>query len=153
MRGAVTFWVEGVPAPQGSKTAFRHARTGRVVMVDDNRPRLKLWREAVSLEGRRAMGGADPLEGPMFVRLAFFMPRPKSHYGTGKNSGKVRRGAPQYPAGVPDLDKLCRGVFDGLTAGGVWIDDAQAVHLRALKHYVGEADGPGVLVTVSGVPV
>jgi len=61
--------------------------------------------------------------------------RPKGHYRTGRNSHLLRDSAPLYPAGVPDLDKLCRAVLDGLTMGGAWKDDSQVINLHAVKKY------------------
>jgi crossover junction endodeoxyribonuclease RusA len=46
------------------------------------------------------------------------------------------------PAKRPDLDKLCRSVLDGLTAGGAWEDDAQVVVLRAWKSFATEGTPP-----------
>ena len=116
--------VRGIPAPQGSK---RHVGGGR--MVEMSRA-VGPWREAVRAETQRAMNGTPPMAGPLSVQLAFWLPRPKS--------------APKkvlYPAKRPDLDKLVRAVFDGLTEGRVWADDSQVVNLGARKRYEGELDG------------
>ena len=140
--------VDGVPVPQGSKRAFRHSKTGRVVMVDDN-PALAAWRYLLAV--RAATGwGRPPLAGPVAADLRFYLPRPRGHYGTGRNMGALLPSAPALPGVKPDLDKLCRAVFDALTVAGVWAEDSRAVDLTAKKRY---ADGrpPGVLVTLDEV--
>jgi crossover junction endodeoxyribonuclease RusA len=128
----VIITVRGVPAPQGSK---RHVGGGRMVEMSRS---VGPWREAVRAETQRAMGweaGGEPLTGPASVFIAFFLPRPKGHFGTGRNAGEVKSSAPPFPAGRPDLDKLVRAVLDGLTAGGAWADDSQVVELAARKEW------------------
>ena len=72
------------------------------------------------------------------------MPRPKSHYG--------KRGllpsSPDYPAGMPDIDKLARAALDAMT-GVVWSDDAQVSDLRVRKDYCELGQQPGCSVTVT----
>jgi crossover junction endodeoxyribonuclease RusA len=135
----ITIEVRGLPAPQGSK---RHV--GHGIMVESSRA-VGPWREAVRAEAQRAV--KHPFVGPVKVEITFGLPRPRSHYGTGKNAGRVRDGAPWYPHGRPDLDKLARAVLDGLTAGCSWVDDAQVVCLTARKVY----DSPGCRISIKGV--
>ena len=100
----------GAPAPQGSK---RHVGGGR--LVESSRA-VGPWREAVRAETQRAASGHS-LRGAVGVRLSFILPRPRSHYRTGRNAHLLRDSAPVWPASRPDLDKLVRAVLDGLTAG------------------------------------
>jgi crossover junction endodeoxyribonuclease RusA len=135
----ITIEVRGLPAPQGSK---RHVGNG--VMVESSRA-VGPWREAVRAETQRKV--SKPLAGPVYVEITFGLPRPKGHYGTGKNAGKLRDSAPWFPQGRPDLDKLARSVLDGLTAGGAWADDAQVVCLTARKIY----QTAGCRINIQGV--
>ena len=133
----IIFFVEGSPAPQGSKT---HVGGGRLI---ESSRQVGPWRDAV----RRAA-----IEGPVYLVQVFALPRPKSHYGTGRNSGRVKRGAPRRPPVRPDLDKLARAVGDALT-GICYHDDAQIVNLCAAKYYVtpsGRLSAPGVEIRVHG---
>jgi Holliday junction resolvase RusA-like endonuclease len=133
----ITIEVRGLPAPQGSK---RHV--GRGIMVESSRA-VGPWREAVRAETQRAMNGSGPMAGPVAIEITFRVPRPKGHYGTGRNASKMRSSAPVFPAGRPDLDKLTRAVLDGLTAGGAWRDDSQVVSLQAWKLY---GQQPGCII-------
>jgi len=117
----ITIEVRGLPAPQGSK---RHV--GHGIMVESSKA-VDPWREAVRAETQRVMAGRPPLAGAVQVFLAFSLPRPKSHYRTGRNAHLVRESAPPFPAGRPDGDKLERAVWDGLTMGGAYSDDGQVV--------------------------
>lgn len=124
--------VRGIPAPQGSK---RHVGGGRMI---ESSKAVGPWREAIRAETQRKV--SDPFAGPVVVRISFVLHRPHGHYRTGKNAHLLRDGAPKYPAGTPDLDKLMRAVLDGLTMGGAWKDDAQVVTLYGTKRYA-PADG------------
>ena len=120
----------GVPAPQGSK---RHVGNGR--MIESSR-HVKPWRESIRAAALAAMGeGWTPLDGPVVVDLTFLMPRPKGHYGTGRNAGALRPSAPASHTTKPDLDKLVRAVLDALTSAGVWHDDSQVWGIAATKEY------------------
>lgn len=114
-----TYWFQilGDPAPQGSK---RHLGNG--VMVESSR-KVKPWRAAVAWEARAAAKGI-PVTGPVRAHLDFFLRRPKS----------AKRNCLQ-PTTRPDIDKLVRSTLDGLTGGGLFVDDSQVVTLSAEKHY------------------
>jgi len=57
------------------------------------------------------------------VDTTFYMPRPKNHYGTGRNSDKLKDSAPQFHIKKPDRDNLDKLVLDALT-GAIWTDDS-----------------------------
>ena len=82
----------------------------------------------------------EPIDGPVSVKVAFTLPKPKS----------ARKGA--VPSKKPDLDKLVRSTFDALTDAGVWRDDSQVVSLQASKVYPNGLGGlgvPGAIIIVS----
>lgn len=137
--------VRGLPAPQGSKRGIVNRYTQRVAMVESSK-RVKPWRadirEAVSTE----MGGRPPHQGALSMSITFVFPRPKGHYGTGRNASILKESAPKHHIGKPDLDKLCRAALDAMS-GIVYADDAQIVQLHLSKRYPGHGDGP---VEVSG---
>jgi crossover junction endodeoxyribonuclease RusA len=131
--------VRGLPAAQGSK---RHVGGGRMI---ESSKAVGPWREAVRAETQRVMEEHDgPLAGPVYLAAVFCLSRPRAHYRTGKYAGQVLDSAPLWPGGRPDLDKLCRALLDGLTAGGAWSDDAQVAFLTAQKTY----GQPGCRVTI-----
>ena len=115
----IAFSVLGTPAPQGSKRAFVVGK--RAVMTEDSK-RSGPWRDSVAAAAREAMGGLTPVDLPMEVKVTFYFTRPKT----------VKR---PYPSVVPDIDKLQRALLDGLTAGGVFVDDSRVVDVTARKRY------------------
>lgn len=147
----VDLLVPGKPEPQGSKTAQAYIPKGggkpKASMRDDN-PRLKAWRRTVTETAIAEGIGETLMEGPLAVWLRFSMPRPKGHYGTGRNAGIIKPTAPLWPASRPDIDKLCRAVFDSLTVAAVWADDGQVVYVNALEAYCSEDGWTGVRLTV-----
>lgn len=86
-----------------------------------------------------------PLSGPLVVSFEFVIARPRGHYGTGRNSHRVRPSAPAYPAVKPDTTKLIRSTEDALK-GICWNDDSQIVRQYASKSY---GSSPGVRITVT----
>ena len=136
----------GTPAPQGSKRGF--ARNGRVQMVESSK-KVGPWREAVVAECQRAGLAGAMLADPVAVAVAFYLPRPKGHHGTGRNASTVKPTAPTRPGGKPDLDKLVRSTLDALAQAGVFADDALVVTVNAEKRWCDEASPvPGAWVQV-----
>lgn len=129
----VEFFVSGVPVPQGSKTArVIHTPKGPIAsLYNDNDKVLKPWRKAVTAAAKAAYDGPR-IDGAVLVEIEFRTVRPKT----------VKR---EFPAVKPDVDKLQRSLFDGITDAGVWKDDAQIVTVAARKRYAEEA---GVLVRI-----
>lgn len=123
----------GDPAPQGSKRAFINPRNGRPVLVE-SAVGHKDWREAVKQAAIEQLPeGHTALTGAVDIDLVFKMRRPKT----------VTR---HHPYVAPDLDKLCRSVFDSLTNAGVWKDDCHVCNLTARKEYTDFS--PGVWIYV-----
>lgn len=132
-----TFFVPGTPAPGGSK---RHIGGGRII---DASKRSGPWRSVVALAGRDAYRG-DPHTGTLSVEVTFTMPRPRSHFRTGKHASELKPNAPTYHTVAPDATKLWRSTEDALT-GIVWKDDSQIAVQRVSKVY---GDKPGAHVRV-----
>ena len=131
MSWTIAFTVEGHPAPQGSK---RHVGNGRMVEASK---RLKPWRDLVIKASAKMAETVEPLEGALYVRLEFRVPRPKTvtrAYPITRSSG--------------DTDKLIRGVLDGIDQGGLILDDSQFVDIRASKRY---SNNPGVTIYIRPV--
>lgn len=113
--------IPGVPRPQGSK---RHV--GHGVMVESSK-HLRPWRaDAVAaIQAAMAEQGWDTSAAAVDVTVTWHFPRPKSHYGTGRNAATVKPSAPELHAVKPDADKLLRALLDALTEAGAVRDDAR----------------------------
>jgi len=131
--------VLGIPGPQGSK---RHVGNGRMV---ESSKKVKPWRDSVAWAAREAVAIHGMIVGPVAAYMVFTLPKPKS-------APKTKR---TYPDRTPDIDKLLRSTFDGLTTGGIWEDDARVIDIGAMKVYPNEAthalDIPGVFIRLWAV--
>lgn len=152
MTQTIKIFVPGLPQSRGSKRAFPFKRkNGKLgVAVSDNNPKSRDWM-AVVADGinqellRRIVVCEYPLSGPIGLRLTFVMPRPKSHYGTGKNAGVLKPNAPKYHTSKPDRGKLARAVEDALTLIA-YVDDSQVCAGPIEKVY---GDRPGVEIELT----
>ena len=139
----ISFFAPGQPAAQGSKTYLGKGR-----MIEGSK-KLKPFRAVVTLTAREAMGNRPLMTGPVAVEVVFKFVRPKSHFGSGKNSDVLRDDAPDRPIGhnLGDVDKLQRSVLDAMT-GAVFLDDSQVASIEAHKVW---ADSPGAWIQVEAV--
>lgn len=128
--------VLGDPAPQGSKRVYN----GRVVEAAGQK--LKIWRKAIAAACIEARGDNNVFfTGPVQVRVTFYLPRPKT----------VTMEKRLHPIVPPDLDKLLRGLLDGIGQSEmVWGDDSQVIDIIAAKRYSDGRD-PGAKVIITGI--
>jgi len=129
----LTFTLLGLPISQGSKSFKGISRSGRAILVESSKA-LKPWRAMVQTAITAAMRNTPtpaagwPLLGPLAVDLCFTMRKPVS----------APKGRRTWPIVYPDLDKLCRAVFDVgklIQPTPLWHDDSQVVDLHAWKVY------------------
>lgn len=151
MTEQLVFATRGTPVAQGSKNAFKHKHTDKIVMVETAHERLQVWRMQIYAAARKAALKAH-WQQPEAARvdITFYLPRPKSHLGTGRNTGKLRPSAPRFPNVKPDGDKLTRAVYDALTQARVLKDDANVVDGEFQKRYA-DLDHPGAKITITKV--
>ena len=112
--------VDGLPIPQGSKSAFPFKRgdgsIGVAVTEGKKAPSLKEWRGAIAASARvwiALNGRPAPLDCAVVLEMTFYLPRPKS--------------APKHvtkPCKKPDWDKLARAVGDALK-GLAYVEDSR----------------------------
>jgi crossover junction endodeoxyribonuclease RusA len=146
--------VHGTPVGQGSMTRNQHG-----ALYSDNK-RLRPWRVELKHAIDLALQGQPmPLHGrgvPVQLQVTFTFKRPGSHFGTGRNAGRLRDLAPWHFTGTPDLDKCARAVGDALVEGGALADDSQIVSLVAAKAYPGgHVDAlaiPGAVIRLRALP-
>jgi Holliday junction resolvase RusA-like endonuclease len=101
--------------------------------------KLKVWRKAIAAACQNLVSEEHSLLlGPVRVEVEFYLPRPAS-------VTIKKRALPIVP---PDLDKLLRGLLDGIGQSEViWGDDSQVVQIEAVKLYADDTE-PGATVTI-----
>ena len=126
----LTIDVSGDPASQGSHSVIN----GRIVQV--NSTKHKRWRNAVVFAALDLIGdGWEPIQEPVELSVIFYLPRPKT-------------ATRDFPAVMPDLDKLIRAVGDSLTDAGIVADDSRIITIHAKKLYADDR-GPGAVIRVN----
>jgi len=172
MSTPIVFFVPGTPAPGGSKTAYpmrygdksliirgRRIAKGKVwgmpifSLVDAGGKANKAWRKATAAGGREVCKqqlSGQLLSGPLRVTFDFVMPRPKCHYGTGRNAAVLKASSPQYHVTKPDALKLARSTEDALT-GAMWVDDCLIVSEGFCKRYAEHYETPGAYISVEAL--
>jgi len=123
-KAIVDFVIKGPPKP-----LQRHRATRRGIMYDPSKKdKLDFLAECLEFAPKA------PLKGALWVRLTFNMPRPKSHYRTGKNSHLLKKNAPSMHTKKPDCDNLVKFVCDALDKK-FYLDDSQISRIQAVKQY------------------
>ena len=144
----LAFRVRGKPATAGSKRAFHHKVTGKIIVIDMSK-RAKPWRAAVKSAALLALDGAEMSRGkPLRVEIEFVISRPKSHYRTGKYSHIMRDKSPVWHLQPPDVDKMSRALMDAMT-GVVYKDDCLVVQKLVTKLWTTHYNRMGAYVTVA----
>ena len=119
--------VEGLPAPQGSKTAVMIGGKARLIDGSTSKGRAghKAWRSAVHEAAAKVAREAPecPLDEPVSVSVVFRLPLPDS------DRHRTRH------ATTPDVDKLLRSTMDALVTAGVLHDDSRIYAIQGVKVY------------------
>ena len=118
-----------IPGNPIAKKRPRFARRGKFVTTYSDQQTEEGKALAIimgQVEGR--------LRGPVSVSFVFQLQRPKGHYGSGKNSGKLKESAPKHPISKPDIDNYVKFYMDVLN-DCAWVDDCQVFQLSAVKLY------------------
>jgi Holliday junction resolvase RusA-like endonuclease len=140
----IEFFVPGIPKTSGSKKGYPNKKTGGVIIVPANSKDQKQWMSDVKKFAEQP-AYFELITGPVKLTLRFYFLRPKSHYGTGRNVGILKKSAPAFHTKTPDLTKLVRCTEDALK-GVIWVDDRQVVSQDTFKDY---GNPPGVHVIIS----
>jgi Holliday junction resolvase RusA-like endonuclease len=127
--------VEGAPVVAGRpRTDFARRRVYE--------PKLNArYRKLVQKQWDVQHPGFEPFARYVPLRLdtVFFLERPGTHLGTGRNAGKLKDWAPRFPTGEnADFDNLVKLLADALTKRA-WYGDGQIVEGRQRKLFVTES--------------
>jgi Holliday junction resolvase RusA-like endonuclease len=140
---SLSFDVYGRPAPQGSKryVGGNRAQGGRFIEASKYLP---AWRKEITTAALAIVQdeGWETVADPVSLEVVFYIERPAT----------ISQSKRPWPIKPPDLDKLVRGVCDGLTDAGVWLDDDQVVHVVAWKCYADTRE-PGATIKITPIVV
>lgn len=123
---AISVVILGQPAPQGSKIVSQFGG------MKEANVRTEGWRAAIARVCKAELPADwEPLDGPLDADLWFFFDPPQ----------RAKRGDLPDTRATYDADKLYRALGDGLTDGGVIVDDARIVDASVHKRYVWPDEG------------
>lgn len=141
MRDPVSFFVSGEPKGQPRPRAFARKMGGKFVARVFDAGTAEAWKSCIAAAAAQHKP-AEPIAGPVRLRLCFYLARPKGHYTAGMIERGLRATAPHYHTGKPDADNLAKAVMDALTqCGWYWLDDAQVAILAVAKNYADSGTG------------
>jgi len=131
-----------IPGKPIAKKRARFSRRGKyVVTYNDQRKEEEGW---ILLAKSQI---TDFFKDIVWVTLIFYMPRPKSHYGIGEKSARLKANAPIYHTKKPDVDNLVKFCLDCLN-GLAWQDDSQISEMRVRKIY---SEEPRTEITIGEI--
>tara|TARA_Y100000356_G_C11223280_1_gene270425 strand:+ start:218 stop:616 length:399 start_codon:yes stop_codon:yes gene_type:complete len=120
-------------------------------VVANNHDALMSWRQDVALTAYKNRPENWNINSPVSLRCEFVFPRPKTHFGTGSNSDKLKPAAPVHHVTTPDLDKLLRSIGDAISVGQVLLkNDSQIASAYASKRYAKD-DFLGAIITITAL--
>ena len=135
----IEFTIPHVPVPEGRARAYRAGGFIRVVTPEKTRH----YRALVAEAANAACGALEPLDGPIELRVVFWMPVPA------KMSQKARQALlGRFQSRKPDADNLLKALQDGMT-GIMWVDDCQVARVVAEKRYSDEPRTDVVIQEIS----
>ena len=114
---------------------------------------LASWRSDVAAAAHRHKPRDWDINAAVSLQCEFVFSRPLSHYGTGRNAGKLKASAPIHHVKTPDLDKIVRSVSDAVgdaLASVLLRNDSQIVSIHATKRYQTD-DFLGAIITVTAL--
>jgi Holliday junction resolvase RusA-like endonuclease len=131
-----------------AKKRPRFARQGKFV---------KTYNEQVTEEGQALiqimeqakdqLSEGKPLTEALSISIIAIFARPKSHYGTGRNAGKLKKTAPEYHTKKLDVDNIAKFYLDVMN-NHVYLDDGQCVSLHVSKKWAGFDEREKVVIFI-----
>ena len=133
----IEFTLKGKP-----KALKRHrsTRTGR--MYDPSaKDKKQMWLQIAKFKPKQ------PLAGDIMLKVIFYMPRPKSHFRTGKFKYTLKDDIPERHSITPDLDNLVKMLCDTIQGKNrMIVDDSQICMIQAEKIYANRTPRTEVII-------
>jgi Holliday junction resolvase RusA-like endonuclease len=127
----ITLLIPGQPV---AKNRPRFTRVGKGVRAySDQGDEEQLWVMVARQQLQKL--AVRHFSGPVAMNIVFWMKRPASHFGSGKNAGVLKTSAPAAPVTKIDVDNGIKFVLDNLNHCDVWPDDSYVVGIDARKRY------------------
>tara|TARA_R110002110_G_scaffold136051_1_gene320644 strand:- start:80 stop:523 length:444 start_codon:yes stop_codon:yes gene_type:complete len=141
MDNSITFYINGKPRPQQRhKTSFKNGRMWNYDPSKKEKAQFSIIAKTYAPK--------YPLNGPITMEVVCAFPRPKSHYGTGKNEGKLKEKAAPDFFQKPDLDNCLKFVMDALQINSIWYKDDCIINKATIDKIWADDCEPGTYVKI-----
>ena len=122
----IEFILKGKP-----KALKRHRSTRSGRMYDPSaKDKKQMWLQIAKFKPKH------PLAGDIMLKVVFYMPRPQSHFRTGKYKHLLKDDVPERHSITPDLDNLVKMLCDTVQGKNrMIVDDSQICMIQAEKIY------------------
>lgn len=140
----IQFKVPGVPVSQPRQRHRICTGGGKTIACNytPSRHPVNDYKAAIKILAASQHSGSL-LDGPLRVWITAVFAGPKSKC---KKSGNER----MPKTSKPDIDNICKSIFDALN-GVVWNDDSQVASLIAAKDICGDGEEPHTLVAIARI--
>lgn len=128
--------VSGAPIAKARPRAAK-TKTNKVYMYTPSRTKDFEYK----IRQRAEQAFEKPMQGPVALKIIFYLPRPKRLYWKTKPMPEV------FVTAKPDCTNLCKAVEDGLS-GVAFLDDKQIGDLHVIKMYHAGNAGPRTIITI-----
>ena len=132
--------IKGKPNPL---KRHRHTRSGRTYDPSYHDKKEFAHKASYKKPGK-------PLEGALRMQVAFYMPRPKTHYRTGRYKNQLKKGVPYWHTTTADLDNLEKLVCDALE-GSFYKNDSQIAQKQSEKIYCDSGEEPRTEINLTTI--
>jgi len=126
-----------------SKARHRSTRGGRMYSPQTEVEAAFRWELK-----RKLPENYKPSLSPFKIKVIAVFARPKSHYGTGRNSGKLKASAPKFCTNAKDADNILKFVCDAMNMI-VYKDDRQGIEMCCEKHWADKDSGSQTIVEIT----
>lgn len=132
-----------IPGKPIAKARPRFARRGKFVTTynEQESEESKVMAQILAKLGKDWV----PIEEPVALEIIFHFPYLKGHYGSGRNSHRLKPGVPHYHSSKPDLDNLLKFYCDAMNEI-VFKDDNRVVKISAFKLW---AEDPKTIIKIT----
>ena len=144
----IEFFVQGEPkaSPRPRARAIKRGNKW-VAQIYESKGNAKPWMDLITLTAKQYMP-LRQIQGAVRCERTFYIPRPKSHFGTGRNADVLKKSAPVMHTQKPDIDNYGKAVLDAITESGLWRDDCIVVGGEPSKQWAFNKHKYGVWIAI-----
>ena len=131
MADPIEIVIAGEPVAKGRPRLAVHPIRGQPRAMAYTPAKTRNYENLIKMAAGQAMGDRPPLNGPVKMFVAAYLPIPKS---LSKKRQAMAEAGEMRPTKKPDIDNFMKAALDGCNKIA-FVDDSQVVDLHAVKVY------------------